>query len=42
MNLSKQGKPLAKIFTISLLFLLSITFYSNFGIVSALGNFTAD
>jgi cytochrome c-type biogenesis protein CcmH len=35
MNLSKQGKPLAKIFTISLLFLLSITFYSNFGIVSA-------
>ncbi len=35
MNLSKQGNPLAKIFTISLLILLSLTFYSNFGIVYA-------
>jgi len=35
MNLSKQGSPLAKIFTISLLILFSFTFYSNFGIVSA-------
>jgi cytochrome c-type biogenesis protein CcmH len=35
MNLRKQEVSLAKIFTISLLVLLAITFFSNLGIVSA-------